>query len=243
MNFNETFNERLTNSTDSGSKVASKKWSIPINVFIQEAENLYNWCQADKEKLIANGLDWSIVEDMPSRINKLREAEAVWLSTRFSHVKARKVWLEKAPYARAFQAELLRTIKFACRENNNALIRIKRLGICKKNSEMIQSLKNLAIIGREHSEDLLKIKYDLSKLDIASGLSEELGTVLAAATTEKTASCKLTAERDLACEILKEAVDITRKYGKFVFRKSDPRAKGYSSTFSKSRNSKYKKKD
>jgi hypothetical protein len=43
--------------------------SIPVNVYLQESENLYNWCQPDKEKLTANGLNWSLVEDMPARID------------------------------------------------------------------------------------------------------------------------------------------------------------------------------
>lgn len=50
--------------------------SIPVSVYLQEAENLYNWCQLDKEKLVNGGLQWSIVDDMPARIDTLREAQA-----------------------------------------------------------------------------------------------------------------------------------------------------------------------
>ena len=37
--------------------------SIPVEIYIQEAENLIAWCQEDKDQLVAKGLDWTVVED------------------------------------------------------------------------------------------------------------------------------------------------------------------------------------
>jgi hypothetical protein len=45
--------------------------SIPIGIYIQEAEDLYRWCQDDKEELTAKGLDWTVVEDLPIRCGAL----------------------------------------------------------------------------------------------------------------------------------------------------------------------------
>ena len=44
-----------------------KKMSMPIDAYIQEAENLYHWCQDDKADLTKVGLDWTLVDDLPVR--------------------------------------------------------------------------------------------------------------------------------------------------------------------------------
>ena len=36
-----------------------KSPGLPIDIFLQEAENLYHWCQDDKDKLAAASLDWT----------------------------------------------------------------------------------------------------------------------------------------------------------------------------------------
>ncbi len=66
--------------------------SIPVNVYLQEAENLYNWCQPDKERLTAQGLKWQIVEDMPARIDALREAQARWATSDSTDIETEKLW-------------------------------------------------------------------------------------------------------------------------------------------------------
>jgi D-mannonate dehydratase len=50
--------------------------SMPIRIYIQEAEHLYEWCQEDKDELTAKGLDWTVVEDLPVRCGALSEAES-----------------------------------------------------------------------------------------------------------------------------------------------------------------------
>lgn len=35
--------------------------NIPVGVYIQEAENLYQWCQQDKDALIAYPGNWSLI--------------------------------------------------------------------------------------------------------------------------------------------------------------------------------------
>ena len=68
---------------------------IPVDVFLQEAENPYQWCLADKEKLEAAGLDWTFVDDLPVRAGAAREAESRWVKERFTRKDAEKEWQEK----------------------------------------------------------------------------------------------------------------------------------------------------
>jgi hypothetical protein len=52
-----------------------------------EADNVYHWCQPDKDALAATGLDWSIVEDIPVRSGALGEAESIWIMERYRESK------------------------------------------------------------------------------------------------------------------------------------------------------------
>jgi hypothetical protein len=241
MNVNNFYNERLAVIAGISDSDIEEPGSIPMNVYLQEAENLYNWCQDDKEKLIANGLDWAIVDDMPARILMLRETQSMWMTSDSRSNDARKMWVEKVPSARALQKDILRSLRFACRENQNTLQQIKRLGPGRKNSDMIQNLSDLAAQGRKCSDELKTINFDLSKLDKASKLANELAGYLAQFTNRKSAWSKNRKIRNQAYTHLKESVDSARLFGKFVFRMDDPRFSGYASSYSRSKNSRYKK--
>ena len=48
---------------------------MPVDAYLQEAENQYQWCQDDKQNLTNAGLDWSYVDDLPVRAGALREGQ------------------------------------------------------------------------------------------------------------------------------------------------------------------------
>ena len=52
--------------------------AMPVDVFLQEAENLYHWVRDGEEALRGAGLDWNWVSDFPTRAGALREAESIW---------------------------------------------------------------------------------------------------------------------------------------------------------------------
>ena len=47
---------------------------MPVDVYLQEAENLYHWCQDDEAQLTGAGLAWNLVQEIPVRAGALREA-------------------------------------------------------------------------------------------------------------------------------------------------------------------------
>ncbi len=65
---------------------------IPVGVYIQEASDLYHWCEDDREILTANGLDWEWVDRLPPRFGTLVEAEAQWTTHRTTRGEEEKVW-------------------------------------------------------------------------------------------------------------------------------------------------------
>ena len=73
--------------------------TMPIDAFLQEAENIYKWVESDKEKLLAAGLDWTMVEDIPLRAGALRETQAVWITVQNTRAEIQKEWKERSPQA------------------------------------------------------------------------------------------------------------------------------------------------
>ena len=73
----ELINEKL-NFLNSDKNIKTVKPSISVPVFLQEAENLYDWCMTDKEKLLQVGLNWDFVEDLPVRTGALRLIHTRW---------------------------------------------------------------------------------------------------------------------------------------------------------------------
>ncbi len=56
---------------------------IPIEVYIQEAENLHHWCQDDKAALEAAGLDWEVVDAISVRAGATRETQSIVVDVYF----------------------------------------------------------------------------------------------------------------------------------------------------------------
>ncbi len=70
---------------------------IPVGVLVQEASDLYHWCQDDQQALTAHGLDRTLVPALQARMGALIEAEAQWQSQQFSRGEKEKTWGQKAP--------------------------------------------------------------------------------------------------------------------------------------------------
>jgi hypothetical protein len=52
--------------------------TLPVNVFLQEAVDLYEWCLPDKPKLIAANLAEPVIDSLPLRTDICRDAQAKW---------------------------------------------------------------------------------------------------------------------------------------------------------------------
>lgn len=56
MSSKEDYQTKIS-SIEAVSNDDMKSPNMPVELFLQEAENMYHWCQPDKEKLIGVGLD------------------------------------------------------------------------------------------------------------------------------------------------------------------------------------------
>ena len=50
--------------------------TIPVGVYVQEAEDLLVWSRPDRDALQRAGIDLSLLEALPTRIGALRHAQS-----------------------------------------------------------------------------------------------------------------------------------------------------------------------
>jgi hypothetical protein len=200
---------------------------MPVPIYIQESENLYKWSLRDKPFLLAFGLSEAIIETILVRAGAFREAQANWIENRDSHREAEEEWANKVEGAYDFRDLLLHTFRYAFRNNEKLLARVSAIAEDYGDSDMIQDLNNLAVLGEKNKKQLIAINFELGQLETAATHSDTLATLLAAANDEKGIDKEVKIIRDRAYTYLKLAVDEVKNCGRFVFWKKPERLKGY----------------
>lgn len=205
-----------------------QKPNMPIKVYLQEAENLFNWVQQDQPQLQSAGLDWATwVQDLPTRIGALREAESIWFKERFGREEAQQQWEQDAPAAYALRDQLLRAMRYAYRRDEKLLKRVADIADGSGHADMIQDLNDIATLGRANAEPLVAVGVAVEQLDQAAATSDAMADLLAQVNGERADGNRARIIRDLAYTHLKEAVDEIRDAGQYVFWDNEARLEGY----------------
>jgi hypothetical protein len=205
--------------------------SIPVEIYIQEAEHLLAWCQEDKDELTASGLDWTVVEDLPVRCGALREAESNWIKERYTREEAEQLWLLESPKGYDLRNLIVHNFYYAFQDSPSLIQKVNTILEGTTHAGMIQALNNFSVLGRDNQELLTSIGFDLTLLDLAAQKSDELAPIYAAAYRDREELSEFKKIRDQAFTHVKEAVDLIRKCGKFVFWRNATRLKGYRSNY------------
>ena len=215
-----------------------KSPNMPVDVALQEAEDLYVWCQDDKDMLKKTGLNWGLVTDLQVRTGACRYVQSEWQKDYRTLKDARREWKEKSPAAFDFRNELVHDFYFAFAKMPELYSRTQAIAKGNSNADMIQDLSDLAVLGNANKAALTAIGFDLTKLDKAAGLSEEMADLLAKSNEQKMKDNKLRILRDKAYTHMKEAVDEIRRCGQYAFWKDEQRYKGYVSLYHKKKSAK-----
>ena len=211
--------------------------SVPVNVIVQEADDLYLWCQDDHEQLILAGLDWNQASLIPVCAKMCREFQSQWLKNYKSIDKIKLEWDAKSPEALNLRSELLHDFGFAFRKNEQLLGQIKEIAQKQSRASLVQGLNDLAELGREYIALLASINFDPLKLETASRLAPEMADLIARIERNKNLSDESKTIRDQSYAFLKHLIDEVRVCGKYKFRDNPERLEGYLSDYWKSRNS------
>ena len=204
---------------------------MPIRIYIQESEHLYEWCQLDKDDLTASGLDWTLVEDLPVRCGALSEAESNWGKEWRTKEEAEKLWLLESPKGYDLRNLIAHNFYYAFQDDQSLISKVNTFLEGNTHSDMIQCLNDFSVLGRDKHELLTAISFDLTLLDLAAQKNDELRSLYSAAYRDRQDFSEVKKIRDQAFTHLKEAVDKIRKCGQFVFWRNAGRLKGYRSDY------------
>jgi len=210
--------------------------TMPVDVFVQEAEDLYHWCQDDKVALTHAGLDWANVDNLPARAGACREAQSRWNKERNTRQQDEQAWKDKSPLAFDLRDQLLHSFRYAFRNDEELLARVEDIAQGDSNSDMVQDLNDLSVLGKANLDLLAAIGFDAALLDEAALKSDEMGDLLGATNGERKKDSDAMMIRDQAFTYLKAPMDEIRNCGKYVFWKNPDRLDGYVSNYWQHRN-------
>jgi len=208
------------------------KPGMPVDTYVQEAEDTQFWLQKDKDKLIAAGLKQEYIDTLPARIGALRYTQAEWVAISQSKSDRAKEWKLIAADAMALHRVLIHDFKFAYRNSEESKKVVDEIAEGNGYADTVQDFGNLCALAAADPQPLLDINHDSTKLDKALIFANQLGPLLSAINGERDENDKPAKEvRDRAYVYLKEAVDMINEYGKYVFWEDEERLEKYSSAY------------
>ena len=207
--------------------------NMPVGEAVQEAENLYAWCQDDLQALTKAGLDKALVDDLPLRAGACRYAQSLWSREFQTQEEAQKEWSDRSDEAFDLRDELLHHFTFAFRNQPDLVNKVQTIREGGSNADMLQDLSDLHVLGLKHKEPLKAIGFDMSLLNTAAQTADELSVVLAKANGESGDDSEMKVQRDRAYTYMKKAMDEIRRTGQYVFWRNEDRVKGYVSQYHK----------
>jgi len=116
------------------------------------------------------------------------------------------------------------------------LSRVEDIALGDSNSDMVQDLNDLSVLGKANLDLLAAIGFDAALLDEAALTSDEMGDLLGATNGERKKDSEAMNIRDKAFTHLKAPMDEIRNCGKYVFWKNPDRLEGYMSAYFKRKN-------
>jgi hypothetical protein len=205
--------------------------TMPVAVFLQEAENLYQWSLTDAEALAGIGITSAVVNEIPVRAGACREAQSRWSKDHNTQKEAQRQWGEQSPIAYALRDELLHTFRYGYRNDAALLALVAKIDEGNTHADMIQDLNDLSVLGNNNPAPLQAIGFDMGKLALAAETSDAMANLLAMANGDRASQNEVKKIRDKAFAYLKESVDQVREAGKYLFWKNESRYKGYVSKY------------
>lgn len=215
-----------------------KKCPMKYDIYTQEAQDLNVWLQPDKETLIKRGCNAVFIEELPIRIEVLRQADADLVQ---AEKTALSLWKESSMEGFKLVGDMHSDFTQAFQGNKDLLGQVKTLNEKKGDADaiMVQNLREYGALGKGYVNLLNAIGFEISKLDYGIELSKSLEVKLAQANAEIENSphaifCKQ------AYLHLKEAVAKIRSTGKFINKNNRERSRGYASAFLRAKAQKYR---
>ncbi|MFA8299302.1 MAG: hypothetical protein ACEPOV_04010 [Hyphomicrobiales bacterium] len=210
--FNKTLSELLAIAND---KV--KRPSVPTEIAIQEAEDLYAIAKRYEDELTEVGLTTEMIDSLMTRAGVLRVAQSRWRMNYNSFQDPVKDWKDARAEAQELQERLKNTFRYAYRNEERLMTRVREIGLGQNDQDMIQDINDFVTLGLDYPTYLEAVKFDVSELDKIANKSREFARLLADSKAERKLQHDHKDIRDRAFTFLKDVVDETRACAKYVF--------------------------
>ncbi|WKK79207.2 hypothetical protein [Marivirga arenosa] len=223
--------ETLKGSIAAMEAAETKIPNMPVDVYLQEASDLFEWSKADQKQLIEVGVPKNYFDEFEARIGALRYAQSIWNKDQYTKEEAQQEWDEMSPKAVDLKNEIEHAFRFAFRKRQDLLSKVQGVEQGTSNADLVQDLSDLAALGLANLPLLKAINFEEDKLHLAASQASEMSILLAKANGERKENSSPKITRDKAYSYLKQAVDEIYEAGKYVFWKDEARRKGYSSRY------------
>jgi len=220
-----------------------KRIYIPVSHYLQEVKQLLMWSATDKDLLLTCGLTENTINATAFLLQKAEEAHLEWTQIQSTLSEEATIWNKRKKEAKQFHRELMRSFKYAFR-NDSALMHT--LNAFENHSKaypiIIQDFSDLAVLGEANIEPLKVTNFKIGLLDKARSDSKSLAIALANKNAITRDMNPIKNRRNQLLSLLKNHVDEIRRAGRFVFANTPERLKGYKSEYTKRKNNKYQAK-
>jgi hypothetical protein len=220
----------INNRVDSIPHDLILKPNISIGIYLQEAFNLYYYMQADKEELCSKGLDWRLVEELPRRIDFLRESEAKWYSIRYSDTPSARELKKLHAIVDESRKELLVSMKYAFFEDPLIQV-VKYIERGNTDADYTQDLWGIAELAERHIKELQAIGCDCHHIEVLKENREIYADLQAACNMDEINKPKVLKFRDKAYTFLSVAVEAIRRSAHYALWNDKKRLRGYASEY------------
>ncbi|WP_159518332.1 hypothetical protein [Sunxiuqinia indica] len=205
-----------------------KRPSMPISVYLQEANDLYLWSKDDWPELLDAGLSAEVLDTFLLRYELLSYFQLQWNKEKRQSPAMMDVFQDKLREGKQLHVSVTKSLRYAFRKHPKLQEKLRQIARVSPHAALYQSLNDLAVLGEAHQDLLQAIHFDTRALAQARQLSDELPGLAAAAHPPRGETKDL---RDRAYAYFKEAVDELYSCGKYVFRNNEDRRIGYRSQY------------
>ncbi|PXY02013.1 hypothetical protein DF185_05025 [Marinifilum breve] len=201
--------------------------TIPIDTYLQDAENLVLWAKDDLNELAKVGINQKHIDELVVRIDICRRVQTCWIHYKETQSELDKSWKKELQAGKDIYRDLVHYFTYAFRNDEELSKNLKRMKKINKHVNLFQTLANLSKLGDSHKDLLEKVSFDMQLLEKASELSDSLGLLAATYHINHLDIKENKRFRDKTYTYLKLCIDEIRNAGKFVFRDNKKRLRGY----------------
>jgi hypothetical protein len=187
-------------------------------IYLQESIKVTGFYKQYKAELEAGGMDFKKVEQMILYHGAARQLYSDGFTLAGVSGAKRKVWEKAYSEAEELTDDVKAGMQYAFRGDQTLLDKIVEIGEGNSIADFIQDCNDFATIGRNNSELLQAIGYDMKQVERLAELAVILGEQYADANVERSESPEQTLLRDKAFTLFKNAIDELNAQARYIFR-------------------------